>query len=76
MIDYFALALGHGLLALALLRVAMRGDVDADPLLASLAEDAAARRKTPPRRSRGKAAMRGDEAAPPAPAPLPDSAQG
>lgn len=56
MIDYFALALGHGLLALALLRVAMRGDVDADPLMASLIKDAAAaRRKAAPRRGRGEA---------------------
>jgi hypothetical protein len=49
MIDYFALALGHGLLAFALLRLALRSDVDADPLIARLAEAAAARRKRPPR---------------------------
>ena len=53
MIDYFALALGHGLLALALLRLALRGDVDADPLMTSLTKEAAARRKRPPRPARG-----------------------
>ncbi len=57
MIDYFALALGHGLLALALLRLAMRGDVDADPLIARLAEAAAERRKRPARGARGDAAV-------------------
>lgn len=31
MIDYFALALCHGLLLVALLRLARRDDVDADP---------------------------------------------
>jgi hypothetical protein len=53
MIDTFALALGHGLLALALLRLALRGDVDADPLIGRLAEDAAAaRRKRPAKGAR------------------------
>ncbi|MEE4201513.1 hypothetical protein [Erythrobacter sp.] len=33
MIDYFALALGHGLLALALLRLAMWRQLDDDPAL-------------------------------------------
>ena len=31
MIDYFALALTHGLLLIALLRLVGRADVDADP---------------------------------------------
>jgi hypothetical protein len=44
MIDYFALALGHGLMAFALLRLVLRGDVDADPLLARLKADTAANR--------------------------------
>lgn len=57
MIDTFALALGHGLLALALLRLALRGDVDADPLIARLAEAAAARRKRPARGDRVDAAV-------------------
>lgn len=33
MIDYFALVLGHGLLAFAVWRLVMRADVDEDPLL-------------------------------------------
>ncbi|MEM7666783.1 MAG: hypothetical protein AAF250_13080 [Pseudomonadota bacterium] len=36
MIDYFALALGHGLLAIALLRLVWRDDLDVDPLLDEL----------------------------------------
>lgn len=71
MIDYFALALGHGLLALALLRLALRGDVDADPLMASLTKEAAARRKTPPRGARGKT-----QDVPPAAPATDSSAQG
>lgn len=33
MIDYFALALCHGLLLVALLRLARRGDIDSDATL-------------------------------------------
>jgi hypothetical protein len=33
MIDYIALALGHGLLAIALLRLVMRDGLDSDPLI-------------------------------------------
>lgn len=40
MIDYIALAIGHGLLALALLRLVMREDVDTDPAIAALQEEA------------------------------------
>jgi len=41
MIDYFALALGHGLMVIALLRLVMRDALDVDPLIASItAEDA------------------------------------
>jgi hypothetical protein len=73
MIDYFALALGHGLLALALLRLALREDVDSDPLITSLAAEAAARRKNGAKGSRARAAKPGDDAAaatqPPPPAP-------
>lgn len=36
MIDYFALALGHGLLAIALLRLMLREGLDADPLISEL----------------------------------------
>ena len=40
MIDYFALALGHGLMAFAILRLVMRESLDADPLLGDLDEAA------------------------------------
>jgi hypothetical protein len=39
MIDYFALALGHGLMAIALLRLVLREDCDADPLIETLKAD-------------------------------------
>ena len=45
MIDYFALALGHGLLALALLRLVLREETDVDPRLKELAEKAEAERE-------------------------------
>ena len=45
MIDYFSLALGHGLIALALLRLVMREDVDVDPVLQELKEKAEAERE-------------------------------
>jgi hypothetical protein len=45
MIDYFALALGHGLMAIALLRLVLRADLDADPLLGQIKDDTAANRK-------------------------------
>lgn len=41
MIDYFALALGHGLMAIALLRLVLRADLDADPLIGQLKKDTA-----------------------------------
>jgi len=46
MIDYFALALGHGLLAIALLRLVMRDAIDTDPLLESLKQEAEDKRKS------------------------------
>jgi hypothetical protein len=45
MIDYFALALGHGLMAIALLRLVLRKGLDDDPLIGELGEKASARRK-------------------------------
>lgn len=36
MIDYFALALGHGLLAFALVHLFFRAEVDHDPLIDSI----------------------------------------
>lgn len=44
MIDYFALALGHGLMAIALLRLVLRPDLDADPLIGQLKADTAENR--------------------------------
>ncbi len=44
MIDYFALALGHGLMAIALLRLVLRDDLDADPLLGQMKADTEANR--------------------------------
>ncbi len=45
MIDYFALALGHGLMVIALLRLFMRDALDADPLIEGIKAEDAARRK-------------------------------
>jgi hypothetical protein len=45
MIDYFALALGHGLLAIALLRLVMREGLDDDPLIAAITSETADNRK-------------------------------
>lgn len=45
MIDYFALALGHGLMAIALLRLVLRKGLDDDPLIGELGEKANARRR-------------------------------
>jgi len=39
MIDYISLALGHGLLAIALLRLVMRVDLDIDPRIQSYADE-------------------------------------
>lgn len=36
MIDYIALGLGHGLLAIALVRMFLRSEVDYDPLIESM----------------------------------------
>lgn len=44
MIDYFALALGHGLMVLALVHLAMRDGVDADPLIAQIKSETASYR--------------------------------
>jgi hypothetical protein len=45
MIDYFALALGHSLLAVALLRLVMRDGLDSDPLIGALKDETADNRK-------------------------------
>lgn len=44
MIDHFALLLGHGLLALAMLRLLLRDGLDTDPLIESIRDEAASNR--------------------------------
>lgn len=46
MIDYFALALGHGLLAIALLRLVMRDGLDSDPLIDEITAETANNRQS------------------------------
>ncbi|MEM9500665.1 MAG: hypothetical protein AAF941_02345 [Pseudomonadota bacterium] len=63
MIDYFALALGHGLLAVSLLRLVWRDDLDVDPLLHTLKEEERQNRKAASvagRNARRRAAREGD----------------
>ncbi len=62
MIDTIALVLGHALLAVALLRLALRVDVDDDPLIARLSQQAAAQRKAGRNQRRGGRALRQDAA--------------
>ncbi len=45
MIDTFALALGHGLLAIAMLRLVTRKGLDEDPLLGEIAAETSSHRK-------------------------------
>lgn len=63
MIDYFALALGHGLMAIALLRLVLRKGLDEDPLIGELREKASARRKAASAsgRSAARRARSGDD---------------
>jgi hypothetical protein len=51
MVDYFALALSHGLLALAVWRLMLRPDLDSDP-----AEPAEGEAVSPPAGKRGRRA--------------------
>lgn len=44
MIDTFALALGHGLMALAMLRLLLRPGLDEDPLLEEIAAETSSNR--------------------------------
>jgi hypothetical protein len=50
MVDYFALALSHGLLALAAWRLMLRPDLDSDPV-----EDSAEQAGPPPAKRRPRA---------------------
>jgi hypothetical protein len=45
MIDHIALAIGHGLMAIALLRLVMRAGLDDDPLIGELKSEAEEKRK-------------------------------
>ena len=45
MIDHIALAIGHGLMAVALLRLVMRAGLDDDPLIGELKSEADVKRK-------------------------------
>jgi hypothetical protein len=45
MIDYLALALGHGLMAIALLRLVTRDGLDSDPLIGELTSETTSNRK-------------------------------
>ena len=45
MIDYLALAIGHGLLAIAFFRLVMRADLDEGPAVAALQAEADAARE-------------------------------
>ena len=64
MIDTIALLLGHALLVVALWRLALRVDVDDDPLLARLSGEAAAQRKAGREARRARRSARGDEVRP------------
>ena len=56
MIDYFALALGHGLLAIALLRLMLRKGLDHDPLIDQITSEARGNREA--NSSKGRNAAR------------------
>jgi hypothetical protein len=63
MIDTLALALGHGLMAMAMLRLVMRKGLDDDPLLEEIAADTISNRKAArvARRDQGNADSEGAE---------------
>lgn len=70
MIDTFALALGHGLLAVAMMRLVLREGLDVDPLLDDIKSETAGNRKAASalgrneaRRARGEHGAESDERA-------------
>ena len=64
MIDTFALALGHGLLAVALMRLVLREGLDVDPLLEEIESETAGNRKAASASGRNEARRaRGEQAA-------------
>jgi hypothetical protein len=56
MIDHLALAIGHGLMAIALLRLVIRPGLDADPLIAAIRKEGEDERKA--KSSAGRSAAR------------------
>ena len=62
MIDYLSLALGHGLLVIALLRLVMREDLDVDQRLKDIADSLDAERAA--KIKAGRASSRRDHIAP------------
>lgn len=62
MIDIIALVLGHALLAAALLRLALRMDVDDDPFMGRLAAEVGAERARKRQQRRGNSAPGNDSA--------------
>ena len=62
MIDYFALALGHGLLAIALLRLVVKQGLDEDPLIGSIKDETKANRKVSSAEGRNTARRERDDA--------------
>ena len=61
MIDYIALSIGHGVLAIAFLRLVMRDGLDVDPLLDGFKEAALERRKARSKAGRAKRAQAADD---------------
>ncbi|MBA4767461.1 MAG: hypothetical protein H2049_07475 [Porphyrobacter sp.] len=55
MIDTFALALGHALLAVALMRLVLREGLDVDPLLDDIKSETSGNRKAASARGRNEA---------------------
>lgn len=51
MVDYFALAVSHGLMALAAWRLMLRRELDSEPVLPDSAPGSARERAAPARRS-------------------------
>ena len=60
MIDTLALALGHGLMAIAMLRLVSRATLDEDPLLGELAAEASSKRKAASAARRAKGDVEGE----------------
>jgi len=61
MIDTFALALGHGLMALAMLRLLLRPGLDEDPLLEEIAAEMNSKRAATSAAGRAAARRAGGE---------------